>query len=260
MQNAKEKAAKNDLLKILKSRRYQDDPNIKPDKIYFTVKGEIIGTAGNFVTLAGLPKAGKTRFISAAIASAIAKGPIWDMQLQLHENKNRIGLFDTEQSPYDFNRLIKSVKKLSNSKHINHVLDSFLVREDGAQGILQLINAYLESTPSCGILIIDGLLDLLDNMNDEGKSKRIIRIFKKWTKQYDCLIITVLHLGKSGTNTLGHIGSMSDRYAQSTLEVAKDKTAGGFSLSPKFCRSSIGFDPISIMYNYELNDFIKISL
>jgi len=260
MQNDKKEEQNKKHLIALNDRRFIDGKNVIQDKIYFTIKGEVIGTSGNFVTLAGLPKAGKTRYIGAAIASAILKDPVFGLRFHLHENKTKIALFDTEQSPYDFNRLISLIKQLSFTKDLNPHIDAFLVREDSAQSILQLINIYLEHNPGCGILVIDGLLDLLDNMNDEGQSKRIIRIFKRWTKIYDCLIVTVLHMGKQGTNTLGHIGASSDRYAQSSLEVTKEKNGGGFTLSPKFCRSSMGFDPINIYYDDHLKCFVQNSL
>ena len=60
-------------------------------------------------------------------------------------------------------------------------------------------------------------------------------------------MIGVLHLGKGQGETLGHLGSNTDRWAQSTMIVEKNKDLGQFILKPKFLRSSDDFDPIAIM-------------
>ena len=37
------------------------------------------------------------------------------------------------------------------------------------------------------------------------------------------MLIGVVHTGKKDNNTIGHFGSMIDRYAQSVIEIIKDK-------------------------------------
>ena len=67
------------------------------------------------------------------------------------------------------------------------------------------------------------MLDLIHNFNDEVESKMLIEWLKFLTNEYNVLIIGVVHLGKRDNHTLGHFGSMVDRYAQSVVEVVKDK-------------------------------------
>ena len=102
----------------LKERRIDETSEIKEDRIYFIIDDNIIGTAGNFITFSGLPKAGKSTFISALISSHISKRDIFSFKVFSYMEKNRIALFDTEQSPYDFNRSIKRIKNLSGAKDI----------------------------------------------------------------------------------------------------------------------------------------------
>jgi len=71
------------------------------------------------------------------------------------------------------------------------------------------------------------------------------------------LIITILHLGKKDNSSIGHIGSASDRYAQSTLLVEKTKE-GTFICAPKFLRSAKDFEIIEIKYSEEQKKFIQI--
>jgi hypothetical protein len=57
----------------------------------------------------------------------------------------------------------------------------------------------------------------------------------------------VLHLGKGQGETLGHLGSNTDRWSQSTMIVEKNKDAGQFVLKSKYLRSDGDFEPVAIM-------------
>ena len=87
-------------------------------------------------------------------------------------------------------------------------------------------------------------LDLLINYNDETESRILINWLKKLTADYNILCIGVVHTGKKDQNTLGHFGSMIDRYSQSVLVVEKDNAKQTFSLSAKYLRSDYGLEPI----------------
>ena len=72
----------------------------------------------------------------------------------------------------------------------------------------------------------------------------------KITKEFDITLIGVLHTGKGNNETLGHLGSNTDRWANSTLIVEKDKVTKQHILKPKFLRSDSDFDPVAIV-NYD---------
>lgn len=236
---------------LLQLRKFDHSAPIQKDKIYFKIDNNVIGTAGNFITFSGLPKAGKSTFISAIIASAITRQPVFNFSIDLFlDHKSKIALFDTEQGVFDFQRTTARIRHLAKSDYIDQHFDSFLLREDNSTDILYLINTYLNENPNCGIIIIDGILDCIDNMNDEGASKRLIRTLKRWAVKHDILIITVLHLGKKDLSSIGHIGSASDRYAQSTLLVEKTKQ-GTYTCSAKYLRSAKDFNTIELFFNEE---------
>jgi hypothetical protein len=56
-----------------------------------------------------------------------------------------------------------------------------------------------------------------------------------------------MHLSKSSGNTLGHFGSMADRYAQSVVTIEKTEL-NQLVLKPKFLRSDGDFEPVAISY------------
>jgi hypothetical protein len=235
----------------LQSRKYSPDHIPSQDQIIFTIQEKCIGTIQNFIVFSGLPKAGKSTFLAAVIASSFIPGDQFGMKVHFPENRKRICYFDTESSDFDFYRQIQKIKSFSNLNSLPIWADCYTVREDGPSEIRALIKHYLEMNPDCPIMIIDGLLDLLFDYNSEVESRKLVNWFKKLTKQHNCLFIGVLHQGKgTGSQTLGHLGSNTDRWAQSTLEIIKDKDKKTYTLQPRFLRSSDDFEPVVLM-NFE---------
>ena len=235
---------------ILELRRYNPDAQPPPEEVLFTIGSSIIGTASNYVVISGQAKAGKSTILSAAIASAfMPNDDCYGIKLNPPKPRPVVGYFDTESSQYDLWRTMERIKTFSLRTKIHENLHIYSVREDGPKRIRALVNHYLETTPNCSILIIDGLLDLVLNYNDEVETRKLTQWFKAITKQYNLLLIGVLHLSKGQGETLGHLGSNTDRWAQSTLVVEKDKLANTITLKPKFLRSSGDFNPISLYNN-----------
>lgn len=251
--------SKKDYSELLQRCKIDNTTVIKDDNIHFAIDNNVIGTAGNFISFVGLPKSSKSTFICGVIASAIARTQIFGFNILTypHLNRTRIALFDTEQSGYDFQQKARLIKKLSGKKNIYEKLDVFSVLECEAYDILSMINTYLKNTPDCCVIIIDGILDCINNFNDERESKRLIKILRKWAKIHDILIIIVLHLGKKDNTAIGHLGSASSRYCQSELEIAKTKN-NTYTCTGKMLRSSGHFTPIEIMYSDIEKTFIQL--
>jgi hypothetical protein len=245
---------------ILNNCRIDATTPIPDDNIYLVIQNKTIGSTGNFVSIVGQAKSGKSNFIAAIIAAGISKKEIFSICVLTYEHhqKTRICYFDTEQGSYDWQFKASIIKQLSKKSNIYEKLDVFTVREFSSKQILFLIKLYLENTPTCAVLIIDGLLDCIDNMNNEIEAKIVIKKIRKMAKDFDVLIISALHLSKKDKMTIGHIGSSSDRYAQSTLEVEKTKE-NTMILAPKLLRSAGWFDPIEIEYNEHTKKLVHLN-
>ena len=237
------------ITELLAKRQY--NPNYIPNKedIVFTIgnPSRAVGSLENFLTLSGLPKAGKSSFVAAIVASAFVTYDIFTMKIHLPKDRRKICYFDTESSDYDFYRQINKIKGFAELTSLPEWFNAYQVREDGSGIIRKMIETYLSENPECSVIIIDGLLDLLVNYNDERESSLLTKWLKKITKVYNVLLITVLHQSKSNLSTTGHIGSASDRFAQSTLDIVKDKERNTYVLTSRFMRSDMDFDPITLM-------------
>lgn len=236
---------------LLNSRHYKDGYTPAPAQKILTIHGNNIGTNGSIVLLSGLPKAGKSTFVNAMIASSMVQGfkrEIWGIQLQPPSNKQMIGYFDTESSEWDFYNNLNRIKRMANVEKLNANFNAFNTRSDSSQDNISMIDHYARNYPT-SVIVIDGMLDLISNYNDEKESRTIVEWLKKLTFETNVLIIGVLHTGKKEGNTIGHYGSMLDRYSQSVLEVIRDRENDLFRLSAKYLRSCAGFDEINVKWN-----------
>jgi hypothetical protein len=235
------------ITELLAKRQYNPDYIPNKEDIIFSIQSRHTGSRSNFLTLSGLPKAGKSTFIAAIVASAFVPYEIFGMKLHLPINGKKICYFDTESSDFDFYRQINKIKGFAELTSLPDWFNAYQVREDGSGIIRKMIETYLSENPDCSVIIIDGLLDLLVNYNDERESSLLTKWLKKITKVYNVLLITVLHQSKSNLSTTGHIGSASDRFAQSTLDIVKDKERNTYVLTSRFMRSDMDFEPITLM-------------
>jgi hypothetical protein len=235
------------ITELLAKRSYNPDYIPNKENIVFTISGKHVGSLQNFCVYSGLPKAGKSTYIAALIASAFVPYDVFSMKLHLPTDRRKLCYFDTESSDYDFFRQINKIKGFCEMSVLPDYFNAYQVREDGSGLIRRMIETYLDANPDCAVIIIDGLLDLLVNYNDEKESSLLTKWLKKITKIYNVLLVTVLHQSKSNLSTTGHIGSASDRFAQSTLDIVKEKEKNAYVLTSRFMRSDSDFDPITLI-------------
>lgn len=230
-----------------------------PDKeqILFKIQNNTIGSIQSYAVISGLPKSGKSTFVSSIVASSFIHEDIFGMKLKTLPNRGRVCYIDTESSQHDFYAHMTRIKKLAKLTDLPNTFDAFCLRKEDPLMIKKMIDSYLEKTPDCSIVIIDGLLDLVMDFNDIIECRMVVNWLKNITTVHNLFLLGILHTGKRDGQTLGHLGSNTDRWAQSTLEVKKDDQ-GHFELTPKFLRSSKNFNPIKIKYDDFEMDFIQV--
>ena len=231
----------------LEERSYLNGHSPPEEHKVLTIGDRIIGTLQNIVVFSGLPKAGKSTFLNGCIASGYTQFPIFSMSILTPKGRKKICYIDTESGEYDFYRSIGRVKSILQLSDMPPTFSAYRFRDCNPSDIQQYTEYYLEHNKDCSVLFIDGFLDLLMNYNDEVESRRLINWLKKITGQYNILLIGVVHTGKKDGMTLGHFGSMIDRYCQSVLTVEKSEKDQTFELKAKFLRSDIAFEPIRIV-------------
>jgi len=238
---------------LLLLRAYNPAEIPKPDTVVFRIEQKNVGSIGNFIIISGLPKRGKGKFTAAVMASALTGNPVWGMHCFLPEDKRKVAFFDTDQSRYDFYKNIDLIKDLAGANDLPPTLHAYNVRRDEPGDICNMIEIFTRQHPDCGMIVIDNIGDLLNNFNDEGQSKKLINYLKRVTDEKNIFIVCTLHQGKSNNSTIGHLGAMSDRYAQTILTC--EKIENNYLLKIKDSRTCGDITPITIYYDEHSNQW-----
>ena len=234
------------------------DQFIEQPKPTIIIGGKIVGVLNSFISICGLPKSRKTTFMNYFIASALTGLDFMSIKVNC-DPFDKIIVFDTEQSIYDFSRQVKHLKYLIKAEKIPVNLEAYLFRQYDPEVILNSIYLImLEKKPK--IIFIDNITELVLNFNDPVESKKLVQFLKKITAEFNCTIITLLHLGKGNLQSLGNLGSMTDRSSNSVLRVIYDKETQSSTLEANMLRSDSLFKPITIIWSEEEKTYIQINL
>ena len=107
----------------------------------------------------------------------------------------------------------------------------------------------LENMPDVGLLIIDGIRDLMYDINSPSESTDLINLLMRWSSGYNLHIHTVLHLNKGDDNTRGHIGTELNNKAETVLQITKSTQDGNISEVKAMHIRDREFDPFAFRIN-----------
>lgn len=179
-------------------------------------------TLGNFSAIKGKSKSKKT-FLTSIFLAACAKSDYYKPNILTDIPKNKPGviLFDTEQSPYDAYITARRVWSLLGSEY--HNFGAFDLREYNPLERCEIIDSYFRKAGNItSFVVIDGIADLANAINDEVEASRVVTLLMKWTKIYNVHIQVVIHENKNDNFATGHLGSAILKKAECIIAVTKD--------------------------------------
>ena len=173
----------------------------------------------------------KTFNISAIVAAALKNDEVLKYSAYLPPNKRKILYVDTEQSKYHCHKVMERILRLAGLPTDKDREDFVFIvlREQTPDKRKQIIGYMLENMPDVGLLIIDGIRDLMYDINSPGESTDLINLLMRWSSGYNLHIHTVLHLNKGDDNTRGHIGTELNNKAETVLQITKSQQDGNIS-------------------------------
>ena len=238
MENKKSTEAKGDTIMkkeefaaLWKSIRLKvtDTYDVPPEILW--VNGSTIGTLGNFSASTGKAKSKNTFNISAIVAAALTNDEVLHYSACLPPDKRKILYVDTEQSRYHCHKVMERILRLAGLP-TDQDRDDFVfivLREQTPDMRKRIIEYMLENMPEVGLLIIDGIRDLMYDINSPSESTDLINLLMRWSSGYNLHIHTVLHLNKGDDNTRGHIGTELNNKAETVLQITKSTQDGNIS-------------------------------
>jgi hypothetical protein len=186
-------------------------PDEPPPLIY--IDGVPVMVPGNHTLLVGKKKSRKTLLIVHLIAEYLKKHP---------KDANSILLFDTEQGKSHVFKIREKIHQITGL-----FVPIFYLRGMSPAERRDFIRDTVQYWPDrLKITVIDGIRDLMSNINDPDETTDVLVWLEKLTLQHNLAILEVLHLNKTDNNARGHIGSELLNKAYMTIEVELDEKSG----------------------------------
>lgn len=202
--------------RMLEQLRITCEKDIPPMRFLFRIFGKPCFPRGELVAITGKAKSGKTLFNSILMASCVREN-VLHVQRPL-EGENNIGQnppikclwYDTEQSEQSTQDILKHriLRMIENEEDLSECFDIFNVRTLQYQERLRLFEmAVHKFRPD--LVMLDGIRDLLADINDAIMAQEIIERLMKLAQETDCCLVCVLHQNKGAEdrNLRGWIGT-----------------------------------------------------
>jgi len=177
-------------------------------------------TLGNISTIVGKPKSRKTMFVSLLIASLIKNNPNNNTFCTSYPEKKKILVFDTEQSKAFAWLTYSRIKRLANLNELPDII-IFSLREFDPKERLNRIERAIDEFNDVSLVIIDGIRDLISDVNNAADSTMLTSKLMKWSVVKNLHIMNVIHQNKVDHNARGHLGTELINKSESVIAVDK---------------------------------------
>jgi hypothetical protein len=196
------------------------------EKVLKTDKGDLLlpiplGTYGNISVVTAPPKTMKTFFISLLASCYLSGTNQFGGDIKGHRGEEgKLIHIDTEQGLWHCQNVFSRLYKMdSNIKSENYL--TYGLRTIDYKTSVEFIEYYLKeniNTPS--VLIIDGIADLISDVNNLLESKWIVQKLMQWSSDYNCHIINVIHQNFGSTKLgTGHLGTELEKKAETVIKL-----------------------------------------
>ena len=183
-----------------------------------------IGTYGNFSFVQAPPKTKKTFFVSLLTSIYLGGTNNFGGKIKGHREDKSVLHFDTEQGKWHAQRVFKRILDM-NIEDYSKFYHTFGLRTISFKQRIQFIEHCLKhKVKNTGLLIIDGIADLVSDVNNIEESNACIQKIMEWSEIYNCHIMCVIHSNFGNDKPTGHLGSFLEKKAETQiqLEVNKD--------------------------------------
>ena len=178
-----------------------------------------IGTYGNFSFVQAPPKSKKTFFVSLLASVYLSGGNNFGGKIKGHRDGRCLMHFDTEQGHWHSQRVFKRVQDMSNTKEVG-CYHTYALRTIGYKERIQFIEHCLEQNKGKnGLVIIDGIADLVSDVNNLEESNLCVQKIMQLSAKYDCHIVTVIHSNYGSDKPTGHLGSFLEKKTENQIQL-----------------------------------------
>jgi hypothetical protein len=164
--------------------------------------------------------------------------------------------FDTEQPRYKVAQIQRRILKLAEISKTEDFTIHCLRKYSKDQRI-DAIREIIYNTPDLGVIIIDGIRDLVFDINNSQEAIETTGNLMKWTEELNIHCLCVIHQNKGDSNARGHLGTELVNKGETIISITKDEKEKSISIvEPEQCREK-DFEPFAIRIDDNNLPFIE---
>jgi|TARA_A100000171_G_C2139045_1_gene153044 hypothetical protein len=177
-----------------------------------------LGTYGNFSFIQAAAKSKKTFLVSMLCSCYLTGQTSFTGDLLGHRGELNLVHFDTEQGKFHAQKVFQRVLKMAETD--NSFYDTYGLRTLSIKDRNLFIELYLEKNyDKTGVMIIDGVADLVSDVNDIKESNDIVQKIMYWTEKYNIHIVCVIHSNHNSDKPTGHLGSSLEKKTETQIRL-----------------------------------------
>ena len=209
-----------------------------------------IGTFGNLIFVQAPPKSTKTFFVSLLSAAFLGgRSDGYTKGIKGYRDDKCLLHFDTEQGRFHASRVFKRTLRMTGLD--NECYYTYGLRQLDYDKRVDFIDYCLSRrVNNPGLVIIDGIADLVSDVNNIDESNKIIQKLMSWTLEYNCTILTVIHSNHGTNKATGHLGSALYKKAETAIQLMPNFDEGYIEV---LCKESRNFPFNS--FSYKIDDY-----
>ena len=224
------------------------DRDVEGNEIEYPIP---IGTDGNFSFVQAFPKVGKSFFISLLVSAYQSGGNKYTGTIKGHRRGRKIIHFDTEQGKFHCQKVFRR-PVIMNDMQSDVNYHTYALRPMTPTERVEFIDYILFdkfNDDKIGLVIIDGVADLLNDVNSMTETNFVVQKIMTWTAKKQCHILTIIHQNFGSDKPTGNLGSALEKKAETQIKLEKNEVNKGWiSVECKRSRNR-SFDPFSFMVN-----------
>ncbi len=211
----------------------------RPDVVLHVGRGEL--TRGSISGGIGKEKGNKST--NAQIKSAaILCGGIDILRPGVGARRVLVG--DTEQGSYWGSLSVDRIRRLTGGKGLDGLTYLDLRVYDPGDRLAIIAAAIERYTPD--FVVIDGIRDLVNSVNDEEAANELVGKLMRWSVEYNCHIHCILHQNKGSQLANGWLGGALSKKSELVFEINKSKESDEIAIVTALLSRGLAPEPYGL--------------
>lgn len=245
---------------LLKESRITMKTEVPPVVPSVIIDETVVCTEGGLLVVSGQKKAGKSNAIVYILATALMEEVDTDKTLRIRtvKQKKDIVYIDTEQSPAKTKEFLNRVYRIAGISEERDAIRFHNIRKYELDDRFEILKAVLEEAENIGLLVIDGIADIVGDINDLNKATALGDMIFKYLRD-DMTLVTAIHEGKDGQGAMGHIGQYLEKKCSGTIAMFKDRRRKVHTMKCKMVREGGDFEDIEFVWSDTEKGFVLLN-